>query len=200
MGAWWWRGVVYATSTLYGAAARAASASPTFCFSGSPMNKPDSVPFALAAASEMIGALLFISDANQTLRVLRLLLSLCEHKGDRLAVPVDTVVLHNRQIVGTRGLGLAHERRRPIEFRGVAMRHHQDDARRRLGRCGVDFGDPAARNSRVFEGRVGQLLHREFGAKLRLARNLQRAVNSGDRRADQAVLMMHERVRMTARN
>ena len=144
--------------------------------------------------------LLFISDADQGLRMLGLLLRLCEHNGDRLAVPVDAVILHDRQIVGTGGLGLAHEWRRFIELRRVAMSHHQDDARRRLGRFGVDLGDPAARDRRVFERRVGQPLHRELGAELRLARHLQRAVNSRNRGADQAVLMMHQRVGMAAGN
>ena len=145
-------------------------------------------------------ALLFISDADQGLRMLGLLLRLGEHNGDRLAVPVDAVILHDRQVVGTGRLGLAHERRRSIELWGVAMRHHQNDARRRFGRMRVDLDDAAARDRRVFERRVGQPLHRELGAKLRLARNLQRAVNARNRGADQAMLMMHQRVGVAAGN
>ena len=128
-------------------------------------------------------ALLFIGDADQGLRMLGLLLRLGEHDGDRLAVPVDAIILHDRQVVGTGRLGLAHERRRFIELRGVAMRHHQDDARRRFGRGGVDLDDTAARDRRILERRVGQPLHRELGAERRLARNLQRAVNVARSRA-----------------
>ncbi len=145
-------------------------------------------------------ALLFIGDADQALRMVGLLLRLGEHDGDRLAVPVDAVILHDRQVVGTGGLGLAHERRRFIQLRGVAMGHHQDDARRRFGRSGVDLDDTAARDRRIFERRVGQPLHRELGAERRLARNLQRAVDARNRGADQAVLMMHQRVGVATGN
>ena len=58
--------------------------------------------------------LLFVDDANQALGVVGLLPSFGEHKGDRLAVPVDAVILHDRQVVGTGSLGLAHERGRRI--------------------------------------------------------------------------------------
>ena len=92
------------------------------------MNRPGSVPLALAAAERDDGVLLFIGDPDQAPRVLGLFLGLGEHDGDRLPVPVDAVILHDRQIVGTGGLRLAHERRRRIELRRVAMRHHQDDA------------------------------------------------------------------------
>ena len=129
-----------------------------------------------------------------------LFLRLGEHNGDRLAVPVDAVILHDRQVVRTGGLGLAHERRRGIQLRGVAMRHHQDDARSRFGRSGIDLDNPAARNHRVLEGGVGQPLHRELGAEPRLPGHLQRAVNSRNRGADQAMLMVNQRVGLAAGN
>jgi hypothetical protein len=132
--------------------------------------------------------------------MLSLLLRLGEHDGDRLAVPVHAIILHDRQIVGTRGLRLAHERRRFIELRGVAMRHHQDDARRRLGCFGVDRDDPAARDRRIFERRVGQPFKWELGAKLRFPRHLERAVDARNRGADQSMLMMHQRVGVAAGN
>ena len=109
--------------------------------------------------------LLFIGNTDQTLGVVGLFLRLGEHERDRLAVPVDAVILHDGQIVGTGGLGLAHERRRFIEFRRVAMSHHEDDARRRLGRSDIDLDDTATRDRRIFERRVSQPLHRELGAE-----------------------------------
>ena len=55
--------------------------------------------------------LLFIGDADQALSVVGLFLRLGEHEGDRLAVPVDAVILHDRHVIGTGGLWFAHERR-----------------------------------------------------------------------------------------
>ena len=84
-----------------------------------------------------------VGDADQRRGVVGLLLRLGEHHRDRLAVPVDRVVLHHRQVVAAGRLGRGHEQRRRLHPRRVAMGHHQHDAGRRLGggrverrRCG----------------------------------------------------------------
>lgn len=142
----------------------------------------------------------FVSDADQALRVLGLFLGFGEHDRNRLTIPVHAVILHDRQIVRTGCLRLAHEGWRFVQFRGVAMRHHQHDTRGRLGRGHIDVNNTATRNRRIFERRINHPFHRELGAERRLARHFQRTVNSRDRRSDEAMLMMHERVGVAAWN
>jgi hypothetical protein len=86
-------------------------------------------------------ALFFIGDANQTRGVAGLFLRFGVHERHRLAVPVDAVILRDRQVVGAGRLGLAHQRRRFIQLRRVAMRHHQDDAGRRFGGSDIDLNN-----------------------------------------------------------
>ena len=67
-----------------------------------------------------------------------LLLCLGQDDRDRLAVPVDAVVLHDRQVAAAGRLRRGQEQRRRLHPRGVAIGHHEHDAGRGLGGARVE--------------------------------------------------------------
>ena len=74
------------------------------------------------------------------------------------------------------------------------------DAWRGFSGSGVDVDDSATGDRRILKRRVGQPLHWELGAERRPPGHLQRAVNSRNRCADQAMLMVNQRVGLSAGN
>ncbi len=122
-------------STLSGAAASAASASPIVVAAAGPGTARLGA-LRLGRGERRSSRLGRVGGADQGFGVVGLLLRFGQHDGDRLAVPVDAVVLHDRQVVAASG------RRRAdmntgmlLHARRVRVRHDQHDPGRRLGRA-----------------------------------------------------------------
>ena len=137
---------------------------------------------------------------DQRLRVIGLLLRLGEHDRDRLAVPVDSVVLHDRQVRRPRRGRRRTEHRRRVHPWRVQVSHHRHDARRSLGRRGIDRRDPPARNSRIGERGVDHALQRKLGREGCRAAHLQRTIEPRHRRPDQPMLLADQRIGHPARD
>jgi hypothetical protein len=104
------------------------------------------------------------------------------------------------QIVPAGRLGRRHEKRRRLQRRCVAVGHHQHDAAGRFGPAGVESRDATLRNRAVGERGVDHALHWELGCEVGFTLHFERAVEARDRRANQAVLAVDQRVGVRARH
>src|ERR1700680_2821907 len=142
--------------------------------------------------------LCLINGAYERRRVVSLLLRLRENDGDGLSVPVDEVVLHDREIVATYRLGGRPMKRRPLQVRRVAVRHHQHNTDGGLGRACVERRDPALRNRAVRKRAVDHSFNRKLSREAGVALHLDRAVKARNRRANQTMLVLDKRVGVRA--
>jgi hypothetical protein len=140
-----------------------------------------------------------IGHADQRPGMVGLFLGLGQHQRHRLAVPVDLVVLEDRQLVAAGGLGRRHEQRHRLHLRRVLVAHHQHHAGRAFRAAGVEGGDAALGHGAVDQGRIGHILQHHLGREARLPFHFQRAVEARHRGADDAVLLVDQRIGMAAR-
>jgi hypothetical protein len=119
-----------------------------------------------------------VGDRDQRGGVVSLLLGFGQDHGDRLAVPVDAVVLHDRQVAAPGRPGRGQEQRRRLHPRGVAMGHDERHAGRGLGGARVERRDPTARYRAVAQRRVNHVIHHVLSGEARLAADLDRPVQT----------------------
>ena len=123
-----------------------------------------------------------------------LLLRLGQDDRDRLAVPMDAVVLHDLQAAAPGRLGAGQEQGRGLHPRGIAVGHDEHDAGRGLGGARVKRGDAAAGDRAVVQRGVNHSLHHVLGGEAGLAPDLERPVHARHLRTDEAVLGADHRV------
>ena len=144
-----------------------------------------------------------VGRADQRGGMIRLLLTVGQHQRDRLAVPVDSVVLHDRKIVAAAGSGVglvrAHHHGHGLHHRCVPMRHNQDDARDRFRLARVKCRDAALRDRAEGERGIGHVVEHELGRERRRAPHLEGAIDTRHGSPDQALPVLDQRVGRAAR-
>src|ERR1700744_883460 len=136
--------------------------------------------------------------ANERFRVVGLFLTLRKYDRDGLAIPMNEVGLHHWQLIAARRLGCRHEKRRWLQSQCVTVRHYQNHAFGGFRRARVKGRDSAPCNGAIGERGIKQTVHWELGGKTGAALHLERAIDARDRRANQAVLAINNRVWMAA--
>ena len=74
------------------------------------------------------------------------------------------------------------------------MRHHQHDAAGGFGRASVENCDATLRNRAVGERGVDYVLYRKLGCEVSFTLHFERAVETRDRSANQAMLVVDQRI------